>query len=263
MARFGEPGPVQFRLPRPGRVLRVVLLGLLGVWLISAIAVNWSGVGMGLFLDLAGNTQAIASGQIWRLFSASMLHVPTGTIGHIFSTLLGLYFLGAALEESWGGGRFARFLAATSVLSYATQFALGALFTDRMSEQLVPQFYFGAAPAVTATAIAWASSFRGRTVNLFFVLPVTATMLLWFVVGINVMYLIAGGTPPSGHLALFAGMGWGYLLGAGTPSPLRRFYLKFRLARLEADARSERQRRTKGSGLRVIQGGKKRPEDWN
>jgi membrane associated rhomboid family serine protease len=244
-------------LPRPGKVLRVVLVLLLGLWLISALLVNWGNQGSEWFLLLAGNTSAIREGQAWRILSAPFLHVPTGTIGHIFSALLGLFFLGPSLESSFGSARFARFLFLTATLSYATQFGLSLLLGPEISSKLVPDMYFGAMPAVEAVAIAWANTFRGRTVNLFFVIPVSTGGLIAFVVGVNVMYLIAGAVPPSGHIALFAGMGWGYLLGGGTPSPLRALYLRYRLSRLETEARSERERRTKKSGLRVIQGGSK------
>lgn len=266
VARYGEFSPGPFALPRPGKALRIVLFTLLGSWLLFALLVNWTSVGSELFFLLTGNTEAILSGQIWRLVTASLLHVPTGTIGHIFSALLGLYFLAPSLEERWGSARFARFLILTGVLSYATQFALAFAFGAHMNERIVPSHYFGAMPVVEGVAIAWASTYRGRTVNLFFVLPVTSRGLVLFVVGMSLMVLIAGATPPSGHIALFAGMGFGYLLGGDTPSPLRRMYLRYRLAQLEADATRESQTaRTKGrtGGFRVIEGGKRRPKDLN
>lgn len=250
---------MQMMLPRPGKALRSVLFGLLGIWLFSAIAINWIGGFEPFFFYLTGNTEAIARGEVWRLLTASFLHVPSGTIGHIFSSLLGLFFLAPSLEEAWGSRRFLRFLLLTSVLSYATQFALTWFLGTTALSRLAPAHYFGALPAVEAVAIAWACSFRGRTVNLFFVLPISSRGLILFVVGMSLMYLIAGALPPSGHIALFAGMGWGYLLGGGSPSPLRRFYLRYRLARLEGEARQEaekRKERVKSGGLRVIEGGK-------
>lgn len=257
MARFGETSNTPLALPRPGKVLRIVLIGLLAIWVLFAVLVNWGNLGSGVFLALTSNTEAVLHGQLWRLLTASLVHVPTGTIGHIASALFGLYFLGPSLESAWGGGRFARFLVLTGLIAYGVQVGVDAALGAAASERLVPPFSYGAMPVVEAVAIAWACSFKGRTVHLFMVLPVTSTMLIVFVVGISIMSLIAGATPPSGHVALFAGMGAGYLLGGGTPSPLRRLYLRYRLARLEADAKSERRKRTGQGGLRLIHGGKK------
>lgn len=248
--------PIGF--PRPGKGLKAVLLGLLTIWLIFALAMNWAGAAGDSFLALCGNTERVLEGQVWRLLTASFLHMPSGTIFHILSVLIGLYFLSPSLESEWGTKRFLRFLLLTGVLAYATQVLVAWALPARVAERLVPEYYFGAMPVVEAVAIAWALSFKGRTVNLFFVLPVSSRGLILFVIGMSVMYLIAGATPPSGHVAPFAGMVYGWLLGGGTPSPLRRLYLKYRLSRLEQEARRDRdvrKKRAQSSGLRVIDGG--------
>ncbi|HSC89228.1 MAG TPA: rhomboid family intramembrane serine protease [Polyangiaceae bacterium] len=252
----GDAG-AQLMLEKPGPVLRVVLIGLFVIWLGFALSLNWGGASDEAFFLFTGNTDAILAGQLWRLVTAPLLHVPSGGIGHLLSALLGLYFLGASLETSFGSGRFARFLIGSAVLAYGTQVLVTWVLGP--SPRLVPPHYFGAMPVVEAVAIAWACSFQGRTVNLFFVLPIGTRGLIAFVVGLNLLYLIAGALPPAGHIAMFAGMGYGYLLGGGTPSPLRRAYLRFRLARLEAEVRTEgvaRRKRARESGLRVISGGK-------
>jgi membrane associated rhomboid family serine protease len=240
-------------------MLRKILIVLFAIWLVFALALNWGGASGNSFLAFTGNNSAIASGEVWRLFTALLLHTPSGEIGHILSAMLGLYFLGSSLEEAWGGKRFLRFLIAAGVLSYLTQFLLCSLISSELSAKLVPDSYFGAIPVVEAVAIAWACSFRGRTILLFFVLPVSSRGLILMVVGFSLMSLIAGGMSPSGHIALFAGMGYGWLLGGGSPSPLRRFILKQRLAALEREAQNERhqkKRRAKESGFKVIRGGK-------
>lgn len=262
----GEPSMAPMTLQKPGPVLRAVLIALFAIWLIFALALNWGGVTSDVFFWLTGNTQRVAAGEVWRLLTASLLHMPTATIGHILGAMIGLYFLGASLEEKFGSARFARFLLFSALLAYGTQFLILAALGSDISPRLAPEHYFGAMPVVEAVAIAWACSFRGQSVRLFFVLPVSSTGLILFVVGVSLMYLIAGATPPSGHIALFAGMGWGFLLGGGSPSPLRRFYLRFRLARLEAEALQEnrsRKKKAQKSGLRVIEGGKDPKDDKN
>src|SRR5690606_902245 len=148
--------------------------------------------------------------------------------------------------------RFLWFLFWSGVLAYAVQlfaaFALPAYFRER----LVPNEWFGAMPVVDAVAIAWALSFKGRTIHLFFVLPISSRGLLLFVIGVNVLMLIAGALNYAGHAALFAGMGAGWLLGGGTPSPARRFFLNQRLKNLKASQdrlEQQRKRRVKQSNL--------------
>jgi membrane associated rhomboid family serine protease len=239
------------------------LLGLLGIWLIFALGMNWAGVSGGPFLLLVAEQSAILRGEVWRLATAGLLSDPT-SIGHLATTLIGLYFLSPQLEETWGSRRFLRFLGLSATLSYALQALLLAALPAAIAAKLSGPVQFGAVPVVEAVAIAWACSFRGRTVQLFFVLPISSRGLILFVVGISVLSLIAGQTPPSGHLALFAGMGLGWLLGGGSPSPLRRAYLRFRLARLDQEVVSERRarkKRARRSGFRVIEGGQDDDDD--
>jgi hypothetical protein len=78
-------------LPRPGRVLKVVMIAVLAIWLAFAIGINWAGAPETVFLLFCGNTERILSGEVFRLFTAPWMHMPSGTIGHVLSTLFGLY----------------------------------------------------------------------------------------------------------------------------------------------------------------------------
>jgi membrane associated rhomboid family serine protease len=250
---------MQFVLPRPGKGLKAVLIGLLAVWLAFAVGVNWAGVSPDLFLLLCGNTQGVLNGEVWRIFTAPVMHLPSGSIGHIIGAMIGLYFLSPSLEEQWGTARFLRFLLLSSVLAYALQMLVELAMPASLGSKLVPEYWFGSTPAISAVAIAFALSFKGRVVRLFFVLPVSSRGLIVFVVGMSVLLLIAGALGPAGHVAPFFGMLFGWLLGGSTPSPLRRFYLRYRLAQLDIEARrtrTSRKSRAAQSGLRVIPGGK-------
>lgn len=262
MSRY-ETSQLQFVLPRPGRVLKVVLVGLFAIWLVFAVALNWGDASEQAFLILCGNTERILDGEVWRLFTAPLMHVPSGTIGHILTALLGLYFLAPSLEEAWGSKRFAYFLFWCGVLGYATQILVTLIVPAAFAAKLVGSYWFGAVPVVEAVAIAWALSFRGQVVRLMFILPVSSRGLIVFVVAMSLMYLFAGAQTPSGLIAPFGGMLWGWLLGGDTPSPIRRAWLQFRLGLLEAEARRDRRQRrerAKRSGFRVIDG-EGRPDD--
>ena len=254
-----------FGLPRPGRALKGVLIGLLLVWLVFAVGINWGGASEDVFLLLCGNTERVLGGQVWRVLTAPFMHLPS-TPWHVVSTLLGLYFLAPNLEQAWGGRRFLRFLLIACLAGYGMQMLFELVLPAPYANKIAPLgYWFGSVPALEAVAIAWALSFRGQTVRLMFVLPVSSTGLIVFVVAMSVLYLISATASPSGLIAPFGGMLVGWLLGGGTPSPLRRFWLKMRYKKLERETereRTSRRDRVVRSGLRVIEGGsREKPAD--
>ncbi len=250
-------------LPKPGRTLKAILIGLLGIWLMFAMAINWGGADPALFELFVGDTQAILSGQVWRLFTAPLVHMPNDP-WHVMGVLIGLFFLGPSLEARWGGRRFAIFLWASAVLAYVCQMLGELLLPAAAASKLSMGYWFGGIPAIEALSVAWALTFAGQTVRLFFVLPVTARGLLWFVIGFSVLRLIAVQQTPEGLISPFGGLAAGWLLGAGTPSPWRKLYLKFRYSQLQREAENEareRRGRVKQSRLSVIEGGRKKDDD--
>jgi len=253
--------PLQGAFPRPGKALRVVLIGVFTVWLAFAVGLNWAGASESVFLLLCGNTERILHGEVWRLFTAPWLHMPTGTLSHVLSAMLGLYFLSPQLESRWGSARFARFLALAALCAYGTQMLAELVLPSSLALRVEGDggYFYGAIPIVEAIAIAWALSFKGQTVRLFMVLPVTSTGLIVFVIATSLMYVVIAAQGPSGLISPFGGMAAGWLFGGSTPSPFRRFWLKLRLAKLDVEARQEareRRRRASKAGLRVISGGR-------
>lgn len=268
-----DAGPPQFVFPKPGKVLRAVLLTVFLVWLMFAIAINWGGASRSLFYLFCGNTEAILSGQVWRLFTAALMHQPQGDIGHVLWVLLGLYFLTPSLEERFGGARLLRFLVGSAVFAYTFQLVMLLLLPASIGARLVAgDYWFGGFPVIEAIAVAWALNFRGQQVRLMFVIPASASTLLWLVIGFSVLRVIALSQAPEGLLSPFGGLAAGWLLGGSTPSPLRRLYLKWKLAGLERDTRRTRSERVNKSNLKVVPGGRssdsrKKPErgpngDW-
>jgi membrane associated rhomboid family serine protease len=261
MARGNPVGP-SLGFPRLGRALTGVLLGLLGIWLFFAIGINWGGSFGSLFKALSGSTALILQGEIWRLFTAALLHVPSGTVWHLIWALLMLYMFGAQLEHEWGPKRFLKFLGGSAVFAYTFQALVSLALPDTLAGKLVPPFWFGSAPVATACTIAWALTFR--TVNLLFIGQISGRTLIVIVVLFDVLYLIAQAQPPEGAIAPFGGMLAGWLFGGTGPSPLRRVWLKLRLAQLDAEAKREadaRKKRVARSGLQVLEGGRGRDSD--
>jgi membrane associated rhomboid family serine protease len=250
-----------FGLMKPGRAVTGLMIAIGAVWLTFAVALNWAGASEEVFLFFCGSTERVFKGEVWRLFTAPWLHVPSGSIGHIVTALIGLFFFAPQLEQKWGGARFIRFFIASSVVAYAFQVLCAVVLPASIERKLVPEYWFGSIPAVEAVAIAWALSFRGQSVRLWFVLPVTSTGLIVFIVVMSLLRIVAVEAAPEGLLSPIGGMFAGWLLGGGTPSPLRKAYLKLRLAQLDREASRgarERKARREAAPFRVLEGGKGR-----
>jgi membrane associated rhomboid family serine protease len=226
---------------RPGKALIGLMVVITTVWLTFAIGLNWGGASSSVFLLFAGSTDAILHGEVWRLFTAPLIHTPRGehSVGHLLWALLGLVFFAPRLEELWGAARVLRFIALSCVLAYLLQMAFELVLPASLGARLVGTYWYGLRPALAGITIAWACTFKGQTVNLFLLPPMSSRTLILVVVGFNLLSLAAGQTPEEGLLAPFFGMSLGWLLGGGTPSPLRKAWLKLRLAQLDGEARRE------------------------
>ncbi|MCB9586394.1 MAG: rhomboid family intramembrane serine protease [Polyangiaceae bacterium] len=260
----GDGMQVSGGLQMPGKALKGVLLALLAVNVAFAVAINYGGASAELFYALCGSTEKILHGQVWRLVTAPWMHEPSGNIGHLLFALIGLFFLTPQLETQWGTKRTLRFLFFAGLIAYTIQGVLELALPAQFSARLVPAYWYGAAPVIEAVAVAWALSFRGQTVRLFFVLPVTSGMLLGFVIAMSVLRVLWLSAAPEGLLSPFGGMFAGWLLGGGTPSPLRRAWLRFRLRQLDAQVEkdsSNRKKRVAKSSFRVIEGGRGKDDE--
>jgi membrane associated rhomboid family serine protease len=252
-------------LPMPGKAVRGLMLAVFVLWLCFAVGLVWGGAPASVFYALAGNTERILHGEVWRLFTAPLLHYAEGGAGvsHLITALLGLFFFAPRLEQTWGARRFLRFIALSALLAYVLQMLVALALPLGVADRLVGEYWFGLTPALGAIAIAWALTFKGQVVHLFFVIPVSSRMLIVWVVGLACLALVAGAASHEGLIAPFGGMLCGWLLGGGTPSPLRKAWLKLRLAQLEEQDRraTRRKPRPNPGGLRVIPGGRSEDSD--
>jgi len=255
MSQHGAP---QLAFPRPGKVLKIVLIGYFALWLIFSLGMNWAGVSDAPLRALMAVQTDIEQGEIWRLFTAAW--VPeVRSIFLVLITLFVLYLFGAQLEELWGGKRFATFLFWAGTLAYGAQFLLTLILPTFLADRLLSPFPAGATPIVEACVIAWAFTYPDRIIYLFLVVPVKGRTFIYLTLGINILLLVALQTPQAGFPALFFGMAAGWLLGGSSPSPLRKWYLKYKLTQLEREAegeRAKRKKRAQKSGLQVLPGGK-------
>ena len=258
-----ERPQLTFGLPKPKKGLLGLLVAITAIWVFFAAGITWGGADGRIFELLAGTSDVFREPwRVYTVFTNVFLHRPTGpgSVSHLLTTLMLIYFLGASLEERWGTKRFLMFTIGSAWFASALQLCLGTLI-GHLKPSLAQPFYFGGLGMGEAIAVAWAMSFKDRQVRLFFVLPVSGFGLIVFTFAMNILYLIANDTRYEGLVTPFGGMLAGYLFSDA--SPLRRWYLQARFNQLQKQSASLRKLRTESAArLRVIDGGasQKRPD---
>jgi len=172
-------------------------------------------------------------GWLWQPLTYTFLN--PDPIGLLFA-LLGLWLLGASLEQSWGTRRFVTFYFATG--------AAGALATGLLG-LFVPAVrlhnYFGNWASLEGLIAAFAVLMPNAQIFLYFV-PVQARWMLPISAGITVLFMLMTGWVP--YLPQLFGLGAGVLFAGGVAP--RNFLLRFRVWWID--------RRLRRNRLRVVRG---------
>jgi len=257
------PQAMAISFPRPRRALWIVLIAMFALGIFTAFLMTWVPGGHLVFEKLGCRLDHLLT-QPWGLLTSGLLTDPEHW-SHLLLSLVGLYFLGASLEQRWGSWRFARFLAIAVIVGNLTVLAVSAVVPAEAQGRFHPGFVFGPTAAITAIAIAWSREYANSTVNIFFVLPVKGRLLFWVTIGFCVLDLIYPTPLHEGVVAPFGGVIVGLLFG-GTPSLARTAWLHLRLAFLRRRASSvqvedvlepkpKRRPRPGSPPLRVVSGG--------
>jgi membrane associated rhomboid family serine protease len=218
--------PMSLRMPRPGPGLWGVLGTIAALGIFSAFAATWAPGVERVFAALVCVLD-VAFKEPWRLVTSGLLTSRTEW-SHLLFSLAGIYFLGAPLEKRWGAFRFVRFFVIAIVLGNLATIGVAAIVPPDAQSRFHPDVVFGPTAAIAAIAVAWSREYRESTVNLFFVVPVRATTLLWVTIGFCALDLVYATAIPEGVVAPFGGIVAGLLFG-GSPSLLRTLWLRTRL----------------------------------
>jgi membrane associated rhomboid family serine protease len=250
----------QVSFPKPGRSLKVMLALLAIVGITGGLLFNYGPKGVFEYL-------VVLPGQVlhrpWTVLTGPLVTNPTSW-GHLIFSLLGLYFLGPALERSWGAARFVRFVI-LSVLGGTGLALLLAAIAPESVRAFHPDLMMGPGAAMAALAVAWGREHPDTQIRLFFFLPISGRAFVWITLGFCVLGLVYPSGIPEGVAAPFGGFVTGLLL-SGTPSPLRSLYLRAKLGflrrknpavRIDLEGRPSGPKRARPGAppLRVVQGG--------
>jgi membrane associated rhomboid family serine protease len=186
----------------------------------------------------------IASGEIWRLVTWPF--VQGDPFGLLFVALT-FWWLGPQLMWSWGERRFWLRLLAITVGAAVVPTLLALVWPGAATAHV------GAWPVINAMLVAWAMRSPDAQLNFFGVIPMTARMLAWGIVGGTVLYALFAGV--GAFLPHFTALAIAYAITQGI-SPGRL------VGRAQESLRAQAQRR-RARHLKVVKkDGKGGPPPW-
>ncbi len=182
------------------------------------------------YLALSG--YGMKEGHVWELFTYQFFHsgqVLYLSLAHLLINLLGLWFLGRAVETRLGHQRFLLLYLGSSLVGAMLQgaVALAGFLLPESLEAVAGNFrdrfggpVAGASVGLCGVFVVWCLLEPERKVKLFFLVPIKAALLVWVAFGIAVLLVVLSGRPDPARvahnpdLALLAHLG-GLLAGVG------------------------------------------------
>lgn len=180
-------------------------------------------------------------GKLWTPLTYTFLN--PDPISLLFA-LLGLWLLGASLEQAWGTRRF--------VLFYFLTGGLGAVATGLVglvAPQVLGHAFFGNWASLEGLIAAFAVLMPSAQIFLYFI-PVQARWMLPISAGITVLFMLMTGWVP--YLPQLFGLGAGVLFAGGVAP--RNFLLRAKVWWID--------RRLRRSRLRVVRGARGEDEPF-
>jgi membrane associated rhomboid family serine protease len=166
-----------------GFALAMPVVLLIGATLVGSILAAQLG-GFREAVDLV--PRYVFRGEVWRLATFSL--VEPNPLALIFAALV-LSFVGSDLVRAWGPARFlaAWFGIAAAAAAITCAFALPF-------ERLAAGRFVGAWPVVSALIVAWACVFPGRTILVYFLVPLRGKNLIYATFGGTLLFALLGGS---------------------------------------------------------------------
>ena len=173
-------------LPKPSPAVKVLLLINLAVFIAQMFFdQSPSRYQPGVMSTYLGVTVG-SYWQLWRYITCQFLHAG---FMHILMNMLGVYFLGSAMEQRWGTRRFVTFYLICGVVAGLAYVVIGALYPEMSRDMPI----IGASGGVFGILLACAVYFPNfRILFLFFPVPIRfAALIIFGGMGLMVMQALA------------------------------------------------------------------------
>ncbi|MGB8933092.1 MAG: rhomboid family intramembrane serine protease [Anaeromyxobacteraceae bacterium] len=195
-----------------GETVPVSVGGILIAMVVVTVATMLS---PGLWQLLSLDGPAIFRGQVWRL--ATWVFPQGDPLTLLFAGFV-LHWLGRDLAATWSERRFVRVFFGYAAWAAAWTALLAELWAGADRDHV------GAWPVVNALLVLWALSRPGAQLNLFGLVPMTAQVFGWLIVGGTVLFAVSAPTGVGEYVPHLAALALALLMSAGvTP---RRAWLR-------------------------------------
>jgi Rhomboid family len=238
-----------FSLRNLGPVSKWMLIGLSLASLANAVLVNWMDQKEPMLL-LMGSLSKIREGELWRLLTASVVSPPKEVIRETIYPLFILFWFMPLQERAWKAKRTLVFALCAALFSNVLNVLLD--FLPMQNPVFHNNIFMGFGAISMAFAVAWAVSNPLDELRLFF-FPISGNTLRWLLLVVAILLVVYHDESHGGFFAPLAGWIFGMGFG-GSPSFVRKLFLKNKLARLERET-SKMKKRKDGPPLRVVYGG--------
>lgn len=225
-----------FRRPGPVSVVTWLLVLNVGVFVLDAIFTG-SMRASALSLSRWGHFNihdALWGMQVWRWITYPFLHAD---LLHLLFNMIGLYFFGPLLEQTWGPRRFLAFYLGCGIGAAVVLTVLA--FVPGLLPGGTRTSVVGASGSIYGILVACAVLFPRQRVQLLFPpIPMTLRTMALLFLGLAALSLIAGSRNAGGEAAHLGGAALGFLL-VRTPALLN-WADRLRLPRREPGLRFKR-----------------------
>ena len=154
-----------------------------------------------IYRYFALGSDGLGHGYVWQLLTFQFLHFAPW---HFIGNMVGLFFLGRALEYLIGGRRFIAVYLVSGLIGGAFQAALGLIFPEVFGVPVV-----GASAGVFGLLAALATLEPNAEFLMFFVFPVKIKYLALVGAVVAIFYIIVPAEPGIAHAAHLGGMAAG------------------------------------------------------
>ena len=222
--QFGSgPGRgVFYGMPRPTGMVKILLIINVVAYVLQLLLPGR----LEEFFAVRGNTPLLAA-QLWRLITFQFLHSPNNAM-HLLFNMLGLYFLGIALERTWGPVRFLKFYLICGAVG-------GAIYTLTNLLGIIPGSHLiGASGGVLGLMVACAIMFpQFKVILILFPVPIRFAATLITV--LYVLNVLARGHNAGGDVCHLGGMATAFIWVMG------RFWFANQLSAVAGNIARQRQ----------------------